>query len=81
MEQPKKPAGTQAFPKALGIIEGILKAGHSPEDVEATIRHGIDVWSIGGFEVSMQKAAKAKPKKSSWEVENGDRSIWDDIHD
>lgn len=55
MEQPTKPAGANAFVKALGIIEAILDAGHPADVAESAIRAGGIVWSIGGFEMAMQK--------------------------
>lgn len=55
MEQPTKPAGKNAFPKALGIITAILEAGHPADTVESAIRTGVGVWSIGGFEMALQK--------------------------
>jgi hypothetical protein len=55
MEQPTKPAGKNAFPKALGIITAILEAGHPAGNVESAIRTGGIVWSIGGLEMALQK--------------------------
>ncbi len=58
MEQPTKPAGANAFPKAFGIIKAILKAGHPADGVESAIRTGVGVWSIGGFEMALQKCGR-----------------------
>jgi Helix-turn-helix domain len=58
MEQPTKPAGANAFPKALGIITAILEAGHPVGKVEDAIRTGVGVWSIGGFEMALQKCGR-----------------------
>ena len=56
MEQPTKPAGKNAFPKALTIITAILEAGHPAGNVESAIRTGVGVWSIGGFEMALQRS-------------------------
>jgi Helix-turn-helix domain len=58
MEQPRKPAGKNAFPKAFTIINAILEAGHPPDAVEVAIRTGGIVWSIGGFEMALQKCGR-----------------------
>lgn len=62
-EQPVKPelrsgkGGT--FPAVLGLIERLLRAGHSRQEIEAVILGGVEVWTIAGMQTAL---ARSRPR-------------------